>query len=130
MGTPTAGRAFLCRKGHLYRCFDEDLCWNEELEEEFRRAEKEGCPCGEKAVFLLRTYGDRATRSFSLGDGTIGALRCVGTAPLRFRIRDAVDAQGRSIEAYRVVHCEVHNVAEVLVGPSGTNLLRNLLLPR
>jgi len=56
MGAP--GYALLCSKGHLFYWIPEHLYWTDEMFEEKRKKEKEGCICGDKNIINISHYGD------------------------------------------------------------------------
>ena len=107
MGAP--GEAFFCRRGHLYHMIGDDLYWGEDLSEESKRFQTEGCPCGEKDVEVLRHYG-------GLNDCTQWDAKRIGVVTLRSPIPHAVNASGNTIEAFVESKFDVYDVSQLFEG--------------
>lgn len=107
------GFAYLCGRGHLYHWIEDDLAWDCEALDEARELARKGCPCGDAAVFEVSHYGDINDCVCSTDEIPDKGILRLGEAVLRFRIPDAVDSQGRPIEAYRDSIVEIYDTARI-----------------
>jgi hypothetical protein len=122
MGAP--GEAFLCWKGHLFHWIEEGLWWggpgvDEEtgriidissgLFEESEEIRREVCPCGAPTLIVLNHYGD-------INDclSEEERLTLIMVEKLRFRVKGAVNAQGKPIEAFLEKEVPVYDVSRIV----------------
>lgn len=90
MGAP--GEAFFCVKGHLYSWIDDDLYWDEDLIQQSKETQEEGCPCGAAFYFKALHYGS---------EEDLGLLPPAKELDeVYVRVKGAVDGNRQPVDAY------------------------------